>query len=205
MPEAEAGAGAGTEADVTTGAAPKQKRRRASSKSKKIPEEVASPDDEDVSTQQAKDEEEVPAYPTVVMQARRNMDRFKGCVLLTRVGGFYELYLEHAEEYGPLLNLKVARKKTAAGPVPMAGFPFFQLERFLKTLVLDHNVYVAVADEFPKDPGDRVKSDGLMLRMAGWGCRESSMPASNISSSMSIESMSSSVSPSSRRGVGVRK
>lgn len=60
-----------------------------------------------------------PAYPTVVLQARRNMARFDNCVLLTRVGGFYELYFEHAEEYGPLLNIKVATKKTNAGPVSM--------------------------------------------------------------------------------------
>ncbi|KAI0913732.1 muts domain V [Ustulina deusta] len=103
-----------------------------------------------------------PAYPTVVLQARRNMQKFENCILLTRVGGFYELYFEHAEEYGPLLNLKVAQKKTNAGPVPMAGFPFFQLERFLKILVLDFNCYVAVAEEFPNDPGDKVKSGGLM-------------------------------------------
>jgi hypothetical protein len=65
------------------------------------------------------EEESGPAYPTVVMQARRNMHKFDNCVLLTRVGGFYELYFEHAEEYGPLLNLKVAQKKTSAGAVPM--------------------------------------------------------------------------------------
>lgn len=72
------------------------------------PEEVAPPPEEDG-----------PSYPTVVLQARRNMQRFDNCVLLTRVGGFYELYFEQAEEYGPLLNLKVAQKKTNAGPVPM--------------------------------------------------------------------------------------
>lgn len=65
------------------------------------------------------EDESGPAYPTVVMQARRNMNKYDNCVLLTRVGGFYELYFEHAEEYGPLLNLKVAQKKTGAGPVPM--------------------------------------------------------------------------------------
>ncbi|KAI6093803.1 muts domain V-domain-containing protein [Hypoxylon rubiginosum] len=106
--------------------------------------------------------DEGPVYPTVVQQARRNMAKFENCVLLTRVGGFYELYFEHAEEYGPALNLKVARKKTSAGPVPMAGFPFFQLDRFLKTLVSDMNCYVAIAEEFPNDAGDRVKSNGLM-------------------------------------------
>ncbi|KAI0898337.1 muts domain V-domain-containing protein [Annulohypoxylon nitens] len=107
-------------------------------------------------------EDEGPAYPTVVLQARRNMQKFENCVLLTRVGGFYELYFDHAEEYGPMLNLKVAQKKTSAGPVPMAGFPFFQLERFLKILVLDLNSYVAIAEEFPNDPGDKIKANGLM-------------------------------------------
>ncbi len=68
-------------------------------------------------------EEDGPAYPTVVLQARRNMQKFDNCVLLTRVGGFYELYFEQADEYGPLLNIKVAQKKTAAGPVPMVLCP----------------------------------------------------------------------------------
>lgn len=68
-------------------------------------------------------EEDEPAYPTVVLQARRHMQKFDNCVLLTRVGGFYELYFDQADEYGPLLNLKVAQKKTSAGPVSMVLFP----------------------------------------------------------------------------------
>ncbi|KAJ4009083.1 MutS protein 1 [Fusarium irregulare] len=103
-----------------------------------------------------------PAYPTVVLQARQNMLKFDNCVLLTRVGGFYELYFEHAEEYGPLLNIKVASKKTNAGLVSMAGFPFFQLDRFLKILVQDLNRHVAIAEEFPNSPTAKVKSGGLM-------------------------------------------
>ena len=69
--------------------------------------------------QPAEEEQSAPVYPTVIQQARRNMRKFDNCVLLTRVGGFYELYFEHAEEYGPLLHLKIAQKKTSAGPVPM--------------------------------------------------------------------------------------
>ena len=67
----------------------------------------------------APEESDAPAYPTVVLQARRNMDKFDNCVLLTRVGGFYELYFEHAEEFAPLLNIKLASKKTNAGAIPM--------------------------------------------------------------------------------------
>ena len=46
--------------------------------------------------------------PQVVRQARSNMQRFENCVVLTRVGGFYELYFEHADEFAPLLNIKRA-------------------------------------------------------------------------------------------------
>lgn len=34
--------------------------------------------------------EDGPSYPMVVQQARNNMQKFENCVLLTRVGGFYE-------------------------------------------------------------------------------------------------------------------
>ncbi|KAF7716807.1 DNA mismatch repair protein [Penicillium ucsense] len=104
----------------------------------------------------------VPQYPTVIQGHRNNMQKFKDCVVLTRVGGFYELYFEQAEEIAPLLNLKLASKKTSAGAVPMAGFPFFQLDRFLKLLVQDLNRYVAISEEFAVDPEDKMKSGGLM-------------------------------------------
>ena len=73
-----------------------------------------------------------------------------------------QLYFEQAEELAPLLNLKLAFKKTAAGYVPMAGFPFFQLDRFLKLLVQDLNRYVAISEEFAIKPEDKLKSGGLM-------------------------------------------
>ena len=74
-------------------------------------------------------------YPTVIQQALENMSRLpRNCILLTRVGGFYELYFGHAEAWASRLGLKLAAKKTVVGSVPMAGFPFWQLERFLKVL-----------------------------------------------------------------------
>ncbi|MCJ1306072.1 hypothetical protein MMC08_008890, partial [Hypocenomyce scalaris] len=109
------------------------------------------------------EEDEGPKYPTVVQQARNNMRKFENCVLLTRVGGFYELYFEHAEECAPLLNLKIAQKKTTAGPVSMAGFPFFQLDRFLKILVQDLNRYVAISEEYANNTSDKIKSGGLLF------------------------------------------
>ena len=37
------------------------------------------------------DEDEGPSYPAVVQQAWNNMQRFEDCVVLTRVGNFYEV------------------------------------------------------------------------------------------------------------------
>ncbi|KAE8354143.1 muts domain V-domain-containing protein [Aspergillus coremiiformis] len=107
--------------------------------------------------------EDAPRYPPVVQGHKNNMQKFQNCVILTRVGGFYELYFEQAEELAPLLNLKLASKKTSAGPVPMAGFPFFQLDRFLKILVQDLNKYVAISEEFTNDAEDKARSGGLLF------------------------------------------
>jgi hypothetical protein len=89
------------------------------------------------------DENDGPIYSTVIQQVRNNMNKFSHCVVLTRVGNFYEvririiffirlilkilqLYFEHAEEYGPLLSLKVAQRRTRAStpPVAMVSLPF---------------------------------------------------------------------------------
>ncbi|KAJ5936146.1 hypothetical protein N7454_005444, partial [Penicillium verhagenii] len=107
--------------------------------------------------------DDAPRYPTVVQGHRNNMQKFKNCVILTRVGGFYELYFEQAEELAPLLSLKLASKRTTAGPVPMAGFPFFQLDRFLKILVQDLNKYVAISEEFAHEAEGKARSGGLLF------------------------------------------
>lgn len=39
----------------------------------------------------AEEEDQGPTYPTVVRQARNNMRKFNNCVVLTRVGSFYEV------------------------------------------------------------------------------------------------------------------
>ena len=37
--------------------------------------------------------DDTPQYPTVVQGHRNNMQKFKNCVILTRVGGFYEVWV----------------------------------------------------------------------------------------------------------------
>ena len=45
----------------------------------------------------------------------------------------------------------------------MAGFPFFQLDRFLKILVHDLNRYVAISEEFANEVENKARSGGLLF------------------------------------------
>jgi len=101
-------------------------------------------------------------YPPVIQQHLNHVKQFRDCIVLTRVGNFYELYAEQAEEYGPLLNLKVAKRKTGLGPVAMSGFQVFQLDRYLKILVQDMNKQVAISEETPNTAAEKVKFGGLL-------------------------------------------
>jgi len=65
-----------------------------------------------------------------------------------------------------LLNLKVAKKDTKAGYVPMAGFPCFQLNRYLKILVQDHNRFVAISEEFPRTDDDKSNTNLFSRKIA---------------------------------------
>lgn len=82
------------------------------------------------------------------------------CVSLVQVGSFYELYFHQAEVYGPRLGLKVALRNTTNFEVPMAGFPVYQLEKYVKMLVHDWGESVAIVDQ-SRAPGQQ---DGVVHR-----------------------------------------
>lgn len=87
------------------------------------------------------------SYPTVLQQHLNNVRKFSDCIVLTRVGDFYEMYFDQVEEYAPLVNLKKAKRATALGDVPMAGFQHTQLDRYLKVFVQDLGKQVAISEQ----------------------------------------------------------
>ncbi|KAG7192149.1 DNA mismatch repair ATPase msh1 [Scheffersomyces spartinae] len=82
---------------------------------------------------------------------RKLIEANNGNVCFIQVGSFYELYFEQAETYGPKLGLKVATRKTSKFAIPMAGFPVHQLQKFVKLVVHDLGVNVAIIDQFPDE------------------------------------------------------
>ncbi|KAF8741496.1 MutS domain I, partial [Rhizoctonia solani] len=83
-----------------------------------------------------------------------NHAKFPHCILLTRVGQFYESYFDQAPEVAKLLNIKLAQRRWGVRGriVNMAGFPLIHLDRHLKTLVQTEKRFVALCEEFRK-PG----------------------------------------------------
>jgi DNA mismatch repair protein MutS len=75
---------------------------------------------------------------TPMMQQYRELKaRDPDALLLFRMGDFYELFGDDAEQAGALLGLTVTTRDRDKGPdaLPMAGFPHHQLESYLARVV----------------------------------------------------------------------
>ncbi|KAJ3775091.1 muts domain V-domain-containing protein [Lentinula raphanica] len=83
-------------------------------------------------------------------EIRDNLSKFPHCLLLTRVGNFYESYFEQAIEISKILNIKLTSRRWGAGRVPMCGFPLMHVDKYLKIMVQQHKRFVAMCEEFPK-------------------------------------------------------
>ncbi|KAK1808047.1 MutS protein 1 [Friedmanniomyces endolithicus] len=103
------------------------------------------------------------AYPTMLQQHLNNVRKFKDCVVLTRVGDFYEMYFDQVEQYAPLVNLKKAKKATVLGDVAMAGFQYTQLDRYLKMFVQDLGKQVAISEQIRLPDSERSTKAGAPM------------------------------------------
>ncbi|KAF9953751.1 DNA mismatch repair ATPase msh1 [Mortierella alpina] len=131
---------------------PRPKRKRAS-RAKQSQTETARLTDQD--------QEIVTIMPKVIEPKRRLTPlrkqileleaTYPDCVLLVRVGEFYELYDHNAVEYGHLLGLKMGSKVFSGQTIPFTGFPIRQLDRHLETLVGRHHLKVALCEQFQDD------------------------------------------------------
>ncbi|TFY59442.1 hypothetical protein EVJ58_g5777 [Rhodofomes roseus] len=82
----------------------------------------------------------------------QNLQRFPHCILLTRVGQFYESYFDQAKEVSRLLNIKLTQRTWDGQRIWMCGFPLMHLDKYLKILVQNQKRFVAMCEEFPRNP-----------------------------------------------------
>ncbi|KAJ7042505.1 muts domain V-domain-containing protein [Mycena alexandri] len=83
-------------------------------------------------------------------EVQDNLERFPHCILLTRVGKFYESYFSQAYEVSRLLNIKLAHRKWDGRSIPFCGFPLQHIDKYLKVLVQQQRRFVALCEEFPR-------------------------------------------------------
>ena len=80
-------------------------------------------------------------------------------LLLFRMGDFYELFFDDAKTAARLLNLALTSRDKGENPVPMAGFPYHQLESYLAKLI-SAGQRVAICDQVE----DAKQAKGLVRR-----------------------------------------
>ena len=80
-------------------------------------------------------------------------------LLLFRMGDFYELFFDDAKTAARILGLSLTSRDKGDNPVPMAGFPYHQLDSYLaKIIAAGHRAAICEQVEDPK------KAKGLVKR-----------------------------------------
>ena len=89
-------------------------------------------------------------------------------ILLFRMGDFYEVFHDDAKTCAKVLGLTQTTRDKGENPVPMAGFPYHQLEGYLAKLIR-HGYRVAVCDqvEDPREAKGIVRREVTRIVTAG--------------------------------------
>jgi DNA mismatch repair protein MutS len=96
----------------------------------------------------------------LMSQYREIKAQYEDCILLFRVGDFYETFYEDAVEVSSTLNIALTtRDKNKPNPIPLAGVPFHAAETYI-TRLLASGKKVAVCDQVE----DAALAKGLVAR-----------------------------------------
>jgi len=87
-------------------------------------------------------------------------DKYPDCLLLFRMGDFYETFYEDAKKASEVLEITLTSRGKGDSRAPLAGIPYHALEPYLSKLV-KNNIKVAICEqvEDPKQAKGIVKRD----------------------------------------------
>ncbi len=89
-------------------------------------------------------------------------------LLLFRMGDFYELFFDDAKIAARLLGLALTSRDKGENPVPMAGFPYHQLDAYLaKLIAAGHRAAICEQVEDPKQAKGLVKREIMRIVTPG--------------------------------------
>lgn len=95
--------------------------------------------------------------------------RYPEAILFYRMGDFYEMFYEDAQIASQVLGLKLtSRAHGKGGKVPLAGFPYHQIDQYLTRMVeAGYRVVIVEQVEDPKKAKGLVKRDVVQVVTAG--------------------------------------
>jgi len=111
-----------------------------------------------------------PAQPDTpaMRQYRAFKEQYPDCVLLFRMGDFYEMFYEDAKTASRVLGLALTSRSKGPSAVPLAGIPYHALDNYLARLVRGgHRVAICEQVEDPKTAKGVVKRDVVRLVTPG--------------------------------------
>ncbi len=89
-------------------------------------------------------------------------------LLLFRMGDFYELFYEDAKTIAKALGLTLTSRDKGENPIPMAGFPYHQLDGYLAKLIRQgFRVAVCEQVEDPREAKGIVRREVQRIVTAG--------------------------------------
>lgn len=95
----------------------------------------------------------------MLVQYKEQKERYPQCLLLFRLGDFYELFFDDAITASRALNITLTQRGTHQGqPIPMCGVPFHAADNYIKRL-LDQGHHIALCEQ-TETPEDRKKNGG---------------------------------------------
>src|SRR4030042_7142462 len=104
--------------------------------------------------------EDFSTHTPMMQEYLRSKAQHPGMLLFYRMGDFYELFFEDAEEASKLLDITLTTRGATAGqPIKMAGVPYHAVEQYLAKL-MQLGLSVAICEQIgdpaaPKGPVER--------------------------------------------------
>ena len=72
----------------------------------------------------------------MMLQYQKLKKEYSDCILLFRLGDFYEMFMDDAKLGAEILNITLtARDRGKDGKIPMAGIPYHAIDSYLSKLV----------------------------------------------------------------------
>ena len=109
------------------------------------------------------------AATPMLKQYQEIKSRHQDCILFFRLGDFYEMFFEDAQQASPLLDLVLtARGHDASGKIPMCGIPYHSAESYIAKLIkAGKKVAICEQMEDPSQAKGIVKRDVIRIITAG--------------------------------------